>query len=139
MPLTGDHVPSSQDWVREEAELYARTGHGTDDRALVLLSTKGAKTGAVRRTPLMRVEHAGVYAVVASWAGADVHPSWYLNLQAHPHCSLQDGLTHSDRLAREVTGPERSGWWSRACVAFPSYADYQSRTRRKIPVLVLEP
>ena len=139
MPVSGDYEPSTQDWVRAEVEHYERTG-GTafNDRAVVLLTTRGARSGKVRKTPLMRVESRGTYAVVASMAGATTHPSWYFNLLADPLAELQDGPLRQDFTAREVTGPERSQWWSRACVAFPSYADYQSRTPRRIPVLVLE-
>jgi deazaflavin-dependent oxidoreductase (nitroreductase family) len=106
---------------------------------VVVLTTVGARSGKVRKTPLMRVEHAGRYAVVASAAGALEHPAWYANVLAHPRVRLQDGLVVQEMIAREVLGGERSRWWSRACVAFPSYADYQSRTRRRIPLLVLEP
>lgn len=137
--MTELYLPSTEQWVRDEVEHYERTGRGLDDRALVLLTTRGARTGGLRKTPLMRVESRGVYAVVASMAGADRHPSWYANVLADPQVVLQDGLVRHDLLAREVSGAERSRWWSRACVAFPSYAGYQSRTRRRIPVLVLEP
>ena len=137
MALPGAYVPSSVGWVRDEVEHYERTGRGVDDRAVVVLHTTGARTGAVRKTPLMRVAHAGQWAVVASQAGADTHPAWYGNLLADPRCALQDGLVLHDCTARELDGAERSAWWSRACVAFPSYADYASRTRRRIPVLLL--
>jgi deazaflavin-dependent oxidoreductase (nitroreductase family) len=140
VPLTGDYAPSSVDWVREEVEHLERTGgSGLRDRPVVLLTTVGARTGLLRKTPLMRVTHAGSYCVVASMAGGPAHPSWYGNLLAHPRCDLQDGPSVLSLLAREVEGAERAGWWSRACTVFPSYADYQSRTRRRIPVLVLEP
>jgi deazaflavin-dependent oxidoreductase (nitroreductase family) len=139
MELQGTYGPSTEQWVRDEVEHYERTGHALDERAVVVLTTVGARTGQVRKTPLMRVESKGVYAVVASMAGADDHPSWYANVLAHPRVLLQDGLVRHDLVAREVTGAERSRWWSRACVTFPSYAAYQSRTRRRIPVLVLEP
>ncbi len=133
-----DYLPSPVDWVREEVEHLERTGQGLRDRAVVLLTTTGAQTGALRKTPLMRVEHTGTYCVVASMAGADVHPAWYANALAHPDVTLLDaGVTHT-LTAREVTGAERSAWWSRACTAFPSYVDYASRTRRRIPVLLLE-
>jgi deazaflavin-dependent oxidoreductase (nitroreductase family) len=104
----------------------------------VLLTTIGARSGRLRKTPLMRVAHGGVYAVVASMAGADRDPHWYTNALAHPAVELRDGHRVLDLVAREVTGTERAGWWSRACTVFPSYADYQSRTRRRIPLLLLE-
>lgn len=130
---------SEPDWVREEVEHYRRTGTGLRDRPVVLLDTIGRRTGSVRSTPLMRVCARGRYAVVASAAGAARHPAWYLNAVADPHVVLQDGHARWDLLAREVTGQERTVWWSRANAVFPSYADYQSQARRQIPVLVLEP
>ncbi|MGB8651934.1 MAG: nitroreductase family deazaflavin-dependent oxidoreductase [Mycobacteriales bacterium] len=139
MTLSGEYEPSPVHWVRAEVEHIERTGAGFGDRDVVLLTTRGARTGRLRKTPLMRVEHAGSYAVVASWRGADAHPQWYLNLRADPHVSLQDGALVLDATARELTGDERARWWSRACTAFPAYVDYQSRTRRRIPVLLLEP
>jgi deazaflavin-dependent oxidoreductase (nitroreductase family) len=134
-----DYAPSPVDWVRAEVEHYERTGTAADGRRIVVLTTTGAKTGLVRKTPLMRVESLGTYAVVASKAGRPTHPSWYANVLADPHVLLQDGLVRRPFVAREVEGPERTRWWNVACVAFPSYADYQSKTRRRIPVLVLEP
>ena len=139
MPLTGEYEPSTVAWVREEVEHYERTGTGLRGRSVVLLTTVGARTGRLRKTPLMRVEHGGVYAVVASMAGADRDPHWYTNAVAHPEVSLRDGDRVLDLVAREVAGAERAGWWSRACTVFPSYVDYQSRTRRRIPLLLLEP
>ena len=140
MPLAGVYEPSNVDWVRAEVEHLERTGGSAlRNRPVVLLSTLGARTGRLRKTPLMRVEHAGTYAVVASMAGADQHPHWYSNVLAHPRVGLRDGARVVDLLAREVTGPERDRWWSRACTAFPSYVSYASRTRRRIPVLLLEP
>lgn len=139
MPLTGDYLPSSEQWVRDEVDFIERTGGSAfRDRPVVLLTTVGRVTGGLRKTPLMRVEHKGVYAVVASMAGSDTHPSWYGNVVAHPEVELRDGPSVLGLTAREITGGERSAWWSRACGVFPSYADYQSRTRRKIPVLLLE-
>jgi deazaflavin-dependent oxidoreductase (nitroreductase family) len=137
--LVGEYEPSSVDWVREEVEQLERTGTGLRGRQVVLLTTVGARTGKLRKTPLMRVAHGGVYAVVASMAGADRHPHWYANLLANPEVALRDGDRVLDLVAREVTGAERAGWWSRACTVFPSYVDYQSRTRRRIPLLLLEP
>ena len=139
MALVGTYEPSTVDWVREEVEHLERTGHGLRGRDVVLLTTVGARSGLLRKTPLMRVTHAGVYAVVASMAGADRHPHWYANALAHPEVELRAGPLVLDLVAREVTGTERAGWWSRACTVFPSYVDYQSRTRRRIPLLLLEP
>jgi deazaflavin-dependent oxidoreductase (nitroreductase family) len=139
MALVGTYEPSTVAWVREEVEHLERTGVGLRGRSVVLLTTVGARTGRLRKTPLMRVTHGGVYAVVASMAGADRHPHWYINALAHPAVELRDGDRILDLVAREVTGAERAGWWSRACTVFPSYVDYQSRTRRRIPLLLLEP
>ena len=139
MSLQGEYAPSPEAWVRDEVEHYERTGTGFKDRPVIVLSTTGAKTGLLRKTPLMRVERGGAYAVVASMAGGAQHPAWYGNVLAAPDVHLQDGLTVFPLRAREITGAERSLWWSRACAVFPSYAEYQSKTRRRIPVLVLEP
>ena len=132
------YAPSPIDWVREEVEVYASTGAGRDGRPIVVLETTGAVTGLTRRTPLMRVEHAGTYAAVASMGGAASHPAWYANALRNPEVRLYDGQAVHELVAREVIGAERARWWSRANGVFPSYADYQSRTRRPIPVLLLE-
>lgn len=124
--------------MREEVAHLEATGSGLRGRPVVLLTSLGARTGLLRKTPLMRVEHAGSYAVVASMAGAARHPAWYANVLAHPEVELLDGGVSSVLQARELEGAERAGWWSRACTVFPSYADYQSRTRRVLPVLLLE-
>lgn len=143
MPLHGDYEPSTQKWVRDQAELIESSGgtKGTDLRGMpvVLMTNRGAKSGKLRKTPLMRVEHEGVYAVVASQGGAPEHPAWYFNLLADPHVELQDGPDKRDYLAREVTGDEKRLWWRRAVEAFPAYREYQFKTQRPIPVLVLEP
>ena len=139
MPLPGEYVPSSEAWVRDEVEHYERTGAAWGGRPVVVLRTRGARTGLLRKTPLMRVEHRGRYALVASRAGADEHPAWYGNALAAPQVELQDGDAVHALTARELVGAERSAWWSRACTVFPSYADYQRRTQRRIPVLLLEP
>ena len=140
MTLRGTYAPSSVDWVRDEVEHLERTGGSAlRDRPVVLLTTVGARTGLLRKTPLMRVEHAGCYAAVASMAGAAHHPQWLANVLAHPRVDLQDGAAVHELTARELDGQERARWWSRACTAFPSYVDYQSRTRRRIPVVLLEP
>ncbi len=130
--------PSPVDWVREEVEHYERTGTAADGRRIVVLTTTGARSGLLRKTPLMRVAAGETYAVVASQGGRPTHPQWYANVLADPHVLLQDGLVRRAYIAREVTGAERTRWWNTACVAFPSYADYQSRTSRQIPVLVLD-
>ncbi len=139
MPPTGEYVPSTIPWVRDEVEHLERTGSGLRGRSVVLLTTVGARSGLIRKTPLMRVEHAGVYAAVASARGGDRHPDWYANALAHPAVSLRDGDLALELLAREVTGAERNRWWSLACTVFPSYVAYQRRTRRRIPLLLLEP
>lgn len=145
MPLTGEYEPSTQKWVRDQVELYESSGgtQGTTlgDRGLacVLLTTTGAKSGKLRKVPLMRVEHEGRYAAVASLGGAPKHPVWYFNLKANPLLELRDGTTVSDMTAREITGEEKAQWWERCVAAFPDYADYQRRTEREIPVFVLEP
>jgi deazaflavin-dependent oxidoreductase (nitroreductase family) len=143
MPLTGEYAPSASDWARKQAETYEASG-GTDattlgGRPVVVLTTVGARTGKLRKTPLMRVEHDGTYAVVASRGGAPKHPVWYHNLKANPRVELQDREVKQDMVAREVTGEEKSLWWERAVDAFPDYADYQAKTDRQIPVFVLEP
>lgn len=143
MPLTGDYEPSTSDWARENAEEYLESGgtRGTEmkGRPVVLLTTIGAKTGKIRKTPLMRVEHGGQYAVVASLGGAPKHPVWYYNVKAHPRVELQDGPVNRDYDAREVFGAEKALWWERAVATWPDYADYQTRTDRQIPVFVLTP
>jgi F420H(2)-dependent quinone reductase len=137
--LVGTYAPSAVPWVREEVEHLERTGHGLRGRDIVLLTTVGARSGLLRKTPLMRVTHAGVYAAVASTRGGDQHPHWYANALAHPEVELRDGDMELALVAREATGTERAQWWSRACTVFQSYVEYQRRTRRRIPLLLLEP
>ncbi|MCW2566313.1 MAG: hypothetical protein JWN54_410 [Mycobacterium sp.] len=143
MSLDGEYEPSPAQWVRDQVEKYESSGgtEGTTLRGLpvVLLTTIGAKSGKVRKSPLMRVEHDGRYAVVASQGGAPKHPTWYHNLVAHPHVRLQDGPVVRELTARELTGDEKAEWWDRAVAAFPDYADYQRKTDRQIPVFLLEP
>jgi deazaflavin-dependent oxidoreductase (nitroreductase family) len=143
MTFSGTYVASTSQRVRDQVELYERSGgtEGTTMRGMpvVILTTRGARTGNIRKTPLMRVEHDGRYAVVASQGGAPRHPQWYHNLVAHPQVQLQDGATKRDMVARELDGEEREIWWKRAVEAFPDYADYQKKTTRQIPVFVLEP
>jgi F420H(2)-dependent quinone reductase len=145
MPLTGEYEPSPEKWVRDQVEVYERTG-GREANTLpgrtepvVVFTTRGAKSGKIRKNPLMKVEHDGVYAMVASQGGAPKHPTWYFNLKAHPdQVVVQDGDQVWDGTAREVSGQERAQWWERAVAAFPDYAEYQTRTEREIPVFVVE-
>ncbi len=143
MPLHGEYEPSPSDWSRKQVEQYESSGgtEGTTLRGLpvIVLTTRGAKSGKIRKTPLMRVADGGRYAVVASLGGAPKHPVWYYNVKAEPRVELQDGPVKQDMLAREVTGDEKAKWWDVAVQAYPDYADYQRRTDREIPVFVLEP
>ncbi|WP_330231941.1 nitroreductase family deazaflavin-dependent oxidoreductase [Nocardia sp. NBC_00508] len=143
MPLTGEYEPSTSGWAREQAESYEGSA-GTkattlQGKPVVLLTSKGAKTGKLRKTPLMRVEHDGEYAVVASLGGAPKHPVWYHNIKAEPHVELRDGEVSKDYTAREVFGDEKALWWERAVAVWPDYANYQTKTDRQIPVFVLTP
>lgn len=142
MALQGGYEPSPHQQVRDQVEDYESSGgargntmHGLP---VIILTTRGARSGKVRKAPLMRVEHDGTYAVVASLGGAPQHPSWYHNVRANPEVELQDGAERHKYLAREVTGDEKARWWQRAVEAFPDYATYQRRTSRDIPVFVLE-
>jgi len=143
VPLTGDYAPSTAGWARRQAELYeASSGAQAGDlrgRPIIVLTSVGARTGNLRKTALMRVEHNGTYAVVGSMGGAPRHPVWYYNLTRNPHVELQDGPIKRDYLAHEATGDEKAVWWKRAVEAWPDYANYQTRTTRQIPVFVLEP
>jgi F420H(2)-dependent quinone reductase len=144
MPIEGEYGPSVRDWVSEQVETYESSG-GTEGITLrdtglpvVIVTNRGVRSGKVRKTPLMRVEHEGRYAAVASQGGAPTHPAWYYNLRADPRVEVQDGPDKWDMVAREATGSERDEWWSRAVAAFPPYAEYQQKTTRQIPVFVLE-
>ncbi|MGH8828670.1 MAG: nitroreductase family deazaflavin-dependent oxidoreductase [Jiangellaceae bacterium] len=143
MPLLGEYVPSPQRWVRDQVAQYEGSGgtKGTTmgGRPVVILTSRGAKTGKLRKTPLMRVEHDGRYAAVASLGGAARNPVWYHNVLADPWVELQDGPHKWDMIAREVTGDEKAQWWERAVAAYPPYASYQHKTSREIPVFLLEP
>jgi deazaflavin-dependent oxidoreductase (nitroreductase family) len=143
MPLTGDYEPGTSSWSRKHVEQYEATdGQEAGDlrgRPVVVLTTVGAKTGKLRKTALMRVEHEGVYAVVASLGGSPRNPAWYHNLKENPHVELQDGAVKRDYLAHEATGEEKAIWWERAAETWPDYAGYQKKTTRQIPVFVLEP
>jgi deazaflavin-dependent oxidoreductase (nitroreductase family) len=143
MALTGEYEPSAVGWVREHVEQIMRTGttDGVTIKGLpiVLMTYRGAKSGKVRKTPVMRVEHEGRYAAVASQGGAPTNPKWYASLVAEPVVELQDGTVTREYRAREVSGDEKDLWWRRAVDAYPDYADYQRKTDREIPVFVLEP
>lgn len=141
--MHGEYEPSPSDRARKQVEEYESSG-GTRGNTMIglpviILTTKGAKSGKIRKTPLMRVEHDGEYAVVASLGGAPKHPVWYHNVKSNPEVELQDGPVKQDYVAREVTGEEKARWWEIAVEAFPNYAEYQTKTDRQIPVFVLSP
>ena len=142
MPLIGEYEPGTSQWSRKQVESYeatdGREGGELRGRPVSVLTSVGAKTGKLRKTALMRVEHEGVYAVVASLGGAPQNPVWYYNLKKNAHVELQDGATKRDYVAREVQGDEKTIWWKRAVETWPDYADYQRKTERQIPVFVLE-
>lgn len=145
MPITGEYEPSTSPWVADQVAEYEASG-GTRGNTLrdtglpvIIVTMIGAKSGKVRKIGLMRVEHEGHYALVASKGGHPEHPGWYLNLVADPHVMIQDGPQAHDYVVREVTGAERQEWWDRSVAAFPDYADYQTRTDRQIPVLIASP
>jgi deazaflavin-dependent oxidoreductase (nitroreductase family) len=143
MSLAGRYEPSPNQWVRDQVAQYEATdgaeGGTMRGRPVIILTTVGAKSGALRKTPLMRVEHDGEYAAIASMGGAPDHPQWYRNIAADPVVALQDGAVRQRMRAREVSGAERDAWWQRAVAAWPDYAEYQQRTDRVIPVVVLSP
>jgi deazaflavin-dependent oxidoreductase (nitroreductase family) len=141
--LEGEYVPSPWQWVRDQVETYERTGGREANTLLdtglpiVIVTTRGNKSGTLRKTALMRVEHDGEYALVASMGGAPKHPVWYYNLVADPAAVvIQDGPEPFDAEVREVSGDERAAWWERSVAAFPPYAEYQTKTERLIPVFV---
>ncbi|MDT7536943.1 MAG: hypothetical protein QOI82_528 [Actinomycetota bacterium] len=143
MPLEGEYEPSTQGWVRDQVELIESSG-GTEGAELrgmrvIVVTNRGVKSGKLRKTPLMRVEHDGTYAAVASQGGAPQHPNWYYNVIADPQVEVQDGPQKGDYVAREITGDEKREWWKRAVEAFPPYREYQMKTKREIPVFLLEP
>ena len=141
MPLSGEYAPSPSDWSRKHVEAYEASGgeQAGELRGLrvIVLTSVGAKTGKLRKTPLMRVEHDGQYAVVGSRGGAPKHPVWVYNLRNQPLVELQDGPEKHDYIAHETEGEERKIWWARSVEAFPNYADYQKKTERILPVFVL--
>jgi F420H(2)-dependent quinone reductase len=146
MTLEGEYEPSTQQWVRDQVEAYERSG-GTEANTLretgipvVIVTMRGNKSGKIRKIALMRVEHDGQYALVASMGGAPQNPVWYHNLLADPdNVMVQDGPAPFDVTVREVTGDERAAWWDRSVAVFSNYADYQAKTERMIPVLVASP
>ncbi len=142
MAITGEYAPSSAQWVREQVETIEAEGTtravSVMDRPVVMLTMLGL-SGKVRKVPLMRVEHEGAYAAVASKGGAPEDPAWYRNLLAHPDIDLQDADRTWSARARQLEGVEREQWWERCVAAYPPYAEYQTKTDRLIPVFVLEP
>ena len=146
MALSGEYEPSPEKWVRDQVEAYERSG-GREANTLrdtgmpvVIVTMRGNRSGSIRKIALMRVEHEGEYALVASMGGAPKHPVWYHNLKADPeNVTVQDGPEPFDVTVREVTGDERAEWWERSVAAYPPYAEYQTRTDRLIPVLVATP
>jgi deazaflavin-dependent oxidoreductase (nitroreductase family) len=143
MPLEGEYEPSPSQWVRDQVEEYEASGGERANTLLdtglpvIILTTRGNRSGKLRKTPLMRVEHEGEYALVASQGGAPTHPVWYFNLTADPTAAMvQDGPEPFDVVVREVEGDERAVWWERSVAAYPPYAEYQASTERLIPVLV---
>ena len=145
MTIEGKYGPSPRQWVRDQVELYESSG-GTQGTTLretglpvVVITNRGAVTGKVRKTPLMRVEHDGLYLAVGSQGGSPEDPKWVANFRADPAVELQDGPVRQAMIAREITGAERDEWWQRAVDAFPPYAEYQKKTSRVIPVFLLEP
>jgi deazaflavin-dependent oxidoreductase (nitroreductase family) len=143
MPVTGEYEPSPAQWVRDQVEEYEASG-GTKANTLrdsgipiIIFTTLGNKSGKVRKVAVMRVEHDGEYALVASKGGAPTHPVWYYNLVANPdHVAIQDGPAPFDVVVREVSGDEKAAWWERAVAVYPPYAEYQTKTDREIPVLI---
>ncbi len=145
MTFEGEYEPSPWGWVREQVDEYEASGGSRANTLrdtglpIIVMTTRGHRTGKVRKVPLMRVEHSGEYAIVASKGGAPEHPAWYHNLMADPMVTIQDGPDPTDHQVRLVTGEERAAWWARAVEAYPPYAEYQEKTDREIPVFVATP
>lgn len=141
MSLNGEYEPSPSQWVRDQVQEYEGSGGTTGttmrDMPVIIVTTVGAKSGKVRKVPLMRVEHEGEYAAVASMGGAPKNPVWYANLVANPQVEVRDGTVVRAMTAREVSGAEKALWWQRCVAAYPDYADYQAKTERSIPVFVM--
>ena len=143
MTLSGEYEPSPEKWVRDQVKAYEASG-GTERTTLqgvpvVVVTSVGARSGKLRKNPVMRVEHAGSYALVASKGGAPEHPTWYHNLIGHPTVELQDGPDRRDYTVRVAEGDERARWWERAVEVWPAYERYQAKTDREIPVFIAEP
>lgn len=143
MPLQGEYAPGTAQWANDQVEKIEASG-GTEgvtmrDVPVIVVTSRGARSGKLRKNPVMRIEHDGVYAAVASKGGAPENPTWYHNMVAHPQVEVQDATHRGDYTARVVTGPERAQWWERAVAVWPDYAEYQTKTDREIPVFVLEP
>ena len=143
MALTGEYEPSPEQWVREQVARYEESG-GTESTTLkgvpvVVVTSVGAKSGKLRKNPVMRVEHDGAYALVASKGGAPEHPTWYHNLVTHPRVEVRDGPERREYTVRIAEGEEREQWWVRAVDVWPDYAAYQKKTDREIPVFIAEP
>jgi deazaflavin-dependent oxidoreductase (nitroreductase family) len=142
MPLQGEYAPSSAQWVRDQVQEIESSGgtRGTELRGVpvIIITSVGSGSGKLRKNPVMRVEHDGSYAAVASKGGAPEHPAWYRNLLEHPLVELQDATHTGDYTARELSGEERARWWERAVAVWPDYAEYQTKTDREIPVFLLE-
>ncbi|KOV92101.1 nitroreductase family deazaflavin-dependent oxidoreductase [Streptomyces sp. MC1] len=142
MPVEGEYEPSPEQWVHDQVELHESPdglkGSTFPDIGLpvIILTTRGAKSGKIRKTPPMRVAHGGAFGVVASKGGAPKHPAWYFNVKANPHVRLRDGPSMA---ARQIIAAEKARWWERAVAAYPPYAEYRRKTDREIPVFVLEP
>ncbi len=143
MPLQGEYAPSSAKWVRDQVQEYEGSGgtRGTTLRGVptIVVTSVGAGSGKLRKNPVMRIEHDGRYAAVASKGGAAENPAWYRNLVDHPLVEVQDGTSRGDYTARVLEGEERAQWWDRALQVWPDYAEYQTKTDRQIPVFLLEP
>ncbi len=143
MPLTGEYQPGTVDWARKQAEEYEATDGASAgeilNRPIIVVTNLGAKSGKLRKTALMRVEHQGEYLAVGSLGGAPKNPVWVYNLRKNPHVEVQDKAERHDYTARELAGAEREVWWQRAVEAFPNYADYQTKTERLIPLFLLTP
>jgi deazaflavin-dependent oxidoreductase (nitroreductase family) len=141
MALVGEYERGTSNWAADQAAAYEASGgrkaNTVQGRPIVVITSVGSKSGKLRKNPVMRVEHDGEYAVVASKGGSPDHPKWFHNIVAHPEVDLQDGPEPATYTARIVTGTERAEWWERAVAAFPPYAGYQEKTDREIPVFVL--